>query len=143
MAGVTGEQQRLDPVPGAEIQRALDRRPDCQVGERRGRTVDAGDAVRSFDVEPVGCDQEIVVRDDADDSAQRAVAELRNPRLNEELRQVVGADVVAEKQERDQHRQAVGLGFEPTPVHLQVDVREDRLAARVQASRNAGACVAR
>ncbi len=34
-AGVAGEQERLDPVPGADVERPLDRLPDRQVRERR------------------------------------------------------------------------------------------------------------
>ena len=141
MAGVAGEQERLDPVAGAEVEGALDRLPDRQVGERRGRPVDARDAVRVLDVEPVGCDQELVVRDDAEEPAQQASPTLREPRLDQEVRQVVRGDVVAEQQEPDQQRQAVWCGREPAPVHLQVDVREDRFAARVQAPRDPGAGV--
>ena len=140
-AGVAGEQERLDPVPGADVERALDRLPDRQVRERGGRPVDARDAVRSLDVEPVGCDQEVVVRDDAHEPAQRAVASLGEPASTSSSASSPGGTGVAEQQERDQHREAVGLGREPAPVHLEVDVREDRLAARVQAPRDPGAGV--
>jgi DNA-directed RNA polymerase subunit H (RpoH/RPB5) len=96
VTGVAGEQERLDPVAGAEVEGALDRLSDRQVGERGGRPVDARDAVNVLDVEPVGCDQELVVRDDAEDPAQQASSARREPRLDQEVRQVVRRDVVAE-----------------------------------------------
>ena len=82
-SGVAGEQERLDPVSGAEVERALDLRSDRQVGERRGRPVHARDAVRALDVEPVGGDQEVVVRDDAHESVQQAVPFLGEPGLDQ------------------------------------------------------------
>ena len=105
--------------------------------------MNARDAVRSLDVEPIGCDQELVVRDDAHEAAQRAVMKLGDPRLDEEVRELVGGYVVAQEQEPDQHREAIGLDREPAPVHLQVDVGEDRLAGRVQPPSDPGAGVAR
>ena len=105
--------------------------------------MDARDAVGILDVEPVGRDQEVVVRDDAGEPVERAVALLGEPCLDQQRRELVRRRGVAEEEERDQQREAVGHGSEPAPVDLQVDVREDRLAARVQAPRDPGARVAR
>ena len=83
------EQERLDPVPGAEVERALDRLADGQVGEHGRGSVDACDAVRAVDVEPVGRDQEVVVRDDAGEPVQQAVALLGEPCLDQQRRELV------------------------------------------------------
>ena len=82
------------------------------------------------------------MRDDPNEPAQSSVALLGETCLDEELAELVRRDVVAEQEERDQEREAVRLGGEPAPVDLQVDVREERLAARVQAPRDPGAGVA-
>ena len=136
LAGVAGEQERLDPVSGAEVERALDLRSDGQVGERRGRPVHARDAVRAVDVEPVGGNQEVVVRDDAHETVQQAVAFLGEPGLDQQVRLLVERHGIADEQERDQRREAVRLGREPAPVHLEVLVREDRLGGRVEPPRD-------
>ena len=140
---VAREQQRLDPVPGAEIERTVDRLADGQVGEHSRRSMDACDAVRVLDVEPIGRDQEVVVRDDAGEPVQQAVTLFGEPCLDQQRRELVRRRGVAEEEERDQEGEAVGHGSEPAPVDLQIDVREDRLAARVQAARDPGARVAR
>ena len=139
---MAGEQERLDPVPRADVERPFDRLPDRQVREHGRGAVDARDAVRSVDVEPVGRDQEVVVGDDAHEPVQRPVALLGETRLDEQLRVLARRHRVAEQQQRDERRKAVRHRRQPAPVHLEVDVREDRLAARVQALRDPGAAVA-
>ena len=86
---VTREQERLDPVPGAEVERAVDRLADRQVGEHSRWSMDACDAVRILDVEPVGRDQEVVVRDDAGEPVQQAVTLFGEPCLDQQRRELV------------------------------------------------------
>ena len=109
-----------------------------EMREGRGGAVDAGDAVGSLDVEAVGRDQELVVRDDAHEAVEEAVAQLGQPGLDQELSEVARGHRVAEQQEREERREAIGSGREPPPVHLQIGVREDRLAGRVQAPGDPG-----
>ena len=105
--------------------------------------MDPRDPVRALDVESIGCDQEVVVRDDSDEPAQRALPRLRDPRFDEERTELIRRHVVADEKQPDQHREPVGLGSEPAAVHLEIDMREDRLAGRVQAPRDPDARVSR
>ena len=100
--------------------------------------MDAGDAIGSLDVEAVGCDQELVVGDDPHEAVEEAVAQLGQPGLEQELSEVARGHRVAEQQEREESREAIGRGREPPPVHLEIGVRKDRLAGRVQAPGNPG-----
>ena len=67
-AGVAGEQERLDPVAGADVERPLD-------GLRIVKCASTADgrctpATRSATSSRSGRDQEVVVRDDPDEPAQ-------------------------------------------------------------------------
>ena len=100
----------------------------------------ARDAVRTLDVEPVGGNQEVVVRDDAHEPVQQAVPFLGEPGLDQQVRLHVKGHRIADEQERDQRREAVRLGPEPAPVHLEVLVREDRLGGCVKPPRDPRSC---
>ena len=104
--------------------------------------VDARDAVRAVDVEPVGRDQEVVVGDDAHEPVQRAASLLGEARLDEQSAcSPAGTGSPSSSSEMSAERPS-GTRREPAPVHLEVDVREDRLAGRVQAAGDPGARVA-
>ena len=139
---MAGEQERLDPVPRAGVERPFDRLPDGEVREDGRGAVNARDAVRAVHVEPVRGDQEVVVGNDAHEPVQRPASLLGEARRDQQLRLLAGRHRVAEQQQRDERREAVGHRREPAPVHLEVDVREDRLARRVQAAGDPGTRVA-
>ena len=132
---MAGEQERLDPVPRAGVERPLDRLPDGEVREDGRGAVNARDAVRAVDVEPVGRDQEAVVGDEAHEPVQRPASLLGEACRDQQFRLLAGRHRVAERRrDRNERREAVGNRREPAPVHLEVDVREDRLARCVQAA---------
>ena len=65
--GVRGEQDRLDPVTGAEVERTLALAANGQMGESDGRAVHARHVVgvRFRGARMIGRDQQLVVRDEA------------------------------------------------------------------------------
>ncbi len=67
MLCVGGEQDRLDPVAGAEVERSLAFAANGQVRERDGRTVHARHVIciGLCPTRVVGRDQQLVVRDEA------------------------------------------------------------------------------
>ena len=77
------EEDRLDPVAGAEVERALARAAHGQVSEGDGRPVNArhvvGVLVCGGGV--IGCDQQLVVRDDARGAANEVVVRGEQARL--------------------------------------------------------------
>jgi hypothetical protein len=112
--GVCGEEDRLDPVPGAEVERALARAAHGQVSEGDRRPVHArhvvgvpvcGGAV-------IGRDQQLVVRDEARGAADKVVVrgeqacfpEPRTKLVVEELVDALARDGNAEQEEPDEHR---------------------------------------
>jgi hypothetical protein len=135
---VRREQDRLDPVPRAEVERALARAPNREVGECDRRPVHArhvvGVPVRRGAV--IGCDQQLVVRDDARRPAnrlvvrdeQRGFGEPFAKLLFDELADALACDGNAEQEEADENRQLVGLA-EPSQVRGQLGRSCEELVA--------------
>ena len=117
-AGVAREQERLDPVAGADVERPLDL-PDRQVREHRGRAVHAGDAVgpstssRSDAIRRSSCG---TTRTSPRSDPSRSSATPASTSS--------GASSFAATRRRGaggrSEREAVRLGREPAPVDLQV-----------------------
>jgi hypothetical protein len=81
--GVAGRQQRLDPVPGRDVQRPPDRPSDRELRERHRRRVHPGhpfQAGRALGV-TVGRDEEVAVRDELERGPHVAVLLLEPTRL--------------------------------------------------------------
>ena len=133
---VRREQDRLDPVPGAEVECALARAAHGEVGERDRRPVHAGHVVgvpvRGGAV--IRCDQQLVVRDDARRAANGAVVVDEQTGLREqctklfadELVDAIARDGNAEQEEPDEHGQLVRLA-EPAQVGGQLGRPHEQL----------------
>ena len=129
MLGVGGEQDRLDPISGAEVERALARAARGQVRERDRRTVHAGDVIGlTFgDRGMIRCDQQFVVGDDAGgavnglavlDEQARCPEKLAKGRVEERL-DAHARDWDAEQKEPEQHGERVGVA-EPAKIRRQL-----------------------
>ena len=126
--GVRREEDRLDAVAGAEVERTLAGSAHRHVRERDRRPVHARDVVGvAVRRRVIGRDQQLVVRNDARGSANglavvdeqtgagKAVAKLRVDELVEPL----ARDGHAEQEEPDEQRELVGVA-EPSQVRGQL-----------------------
>jgi hypothetical protein len=126
---VRGEEDRLDAVAGADVQRTLALAAHGEVGERDRRAVDSGHVVgvpfRAAGM--VGRDQELVVRDESggavdDLGVLREQARTRDvrPQLGpDELVEACACDGHPEEEEPEQYGQLVGVA-EPSQVRRQL-----------------------
>jgi hypothetical protein len=115
--GVGGEQDRLNPVAGAQVERALAGAADGEVCERDRRSVHAWDVIGMAFRERrmIRCDQQLVVRDDArgavndvsvlDEQARCPEALAKSP-LEQRL-EARAPDRDAEQEEPDEHGEPV------------------------------------
>ena len=140
MLGVRGEQDRLDPVAGAEVEGALALAANGQVGEGDGRAMHARHVVgvRFWRARVIGRDQQLVVRDEAgrpvDDvgvldekpGSGEARLQLRAPTSSSTR----ARDGNAEQEEPEQHGELVRVA-EPPQVRRQLGrAREELVAGR-------------
>ena len=139
MLGVRGEQDRLDPVAGAEVEGLLALAANGQVGECDGRAVHARHVVgvRFCCARMVGRDQQLVVRDESrrpmDDLSvvdEKPGSREARPQLRaDEIVESRARDGDAEQEEPQQHGQLVRIA-EPPQVRRQLGRAREELVAR-------------
>ena len=142
MLRVRGEQDRLDPVARAEIERALPAAAHGEVSEGDGRAVDTrnvvGVSLRRRRV--VGRDQQLVVRDEARRAVDDVAVVDEEARALEALSQRAAevpfdpstVDRDAQQQQPEQHGELVRVA-EPTQVGRQLGRPREELVAGTQA----------
>ena len=139
MLGVRGEQDRLDPVAGTEVEGTLALAANGQVGEGDGRTMHARHVVGVgfCAARMIRGDEQLVVRDEAcrpvDDlcvlheqpGSREALPQLRA----DELVEARARDGNAEHEESEKHGQLVRVA-EPSQVRRQLGRAGEELVAR-------------
>ena len=91
------------PFPGADVEGPSDPPAYGEVRERGGRPVDRSNVVCVTLREPIGGDEDVLVRDDADDAVDAVSAAGDNDPDALEQRQCVGADTSRGQLARDRY----------------------------------------
>ena len=126
------------PFPVHDVERALDRLPD-----RRWASVAEGRWTPATRSAPSTSSRSDAIRSSSCGTTRTSPWRSRRARSASPVSTRSSPSSLAgtgspSEQEREQHREAIGSGREPAPVDLEIRMREDRLAGRVQAPGDPG-----